>query len=965
MAFNVGKNNKDLFKKLKKLTPRQRLDYVNRQGQQSAVTDLSQLTPEQFSQLFPRYLQGSMVDVSGFRTAISRRSSQKQDDINFGLSQGAKTVEEAERYGQWRRRGGGGKDEGGTTSSGGYTGAGLSGKTVALTVGRKLMKDYGLTDYQAAGILAHLGHESRGFKTSIQEQNPIAGRGGFGLAQWTGPRRVALEQFAAKNGLNINDVNTQYSFMVQEPEFKRYIGAVKNSKSMEEAAQAFAPYESGGDPRWVAAWGSRYNYGRSALTWLSSGSDPQVDMTGVSRYSTKSGGYFGESEQCVALSKHFSNVGAAKDWRVKSGSISAGSVIATMSYNDGSGGKMAKNMPDGRSHYHTGIALNSPNESGDVLILEQFVGQPARVRMINIHNYNGERWGVVEGGDPSASSMKAVELGKSLANPDQLALIDGTGAPGAAPGKQAGVEVKPVQEVPVARPTATSNEQQQQYPAEQQQQQGPANKQTATVEKVDKSKSSVESYKFDPDKYWKEVKTKQPMADSMFAGKEYVMKETYKGFEEAQAAGAIKWDKKTNEIKILDPNHAKVQQIYKDMQDNNIDRNAFLSKTEAGGSGSVKIRHVKRHSAAHKGLSYAPDDYQPDVTTSGLNRDSKLVEYKNSKIAKALGLTDAQYNAHREAVASIESSGGKYNLRGGSSNRFSGAYQIGGAELKEVAKRLGEQAPVMKMKGRRTPVANEQFMKDPYMQERYYDEFNLMLHERLMKNKKYAAMSPEDKLKHVGMAHNAGAGGVNKFLRTGKADPDKFGTKPEKYAHRVGAQLAGLKAANDTAVASAEATKTTPQVAEAPKQEITPPMESSPIITHKETAKAEPSRLERFMERLNPYDIGATAKQSQSYDEADKVNRGLKADPVQRMQPGVPSGSLTTPSNMTPETTTPASDKMSMTQTPVEKPQGQTTIDPGLNRQNREFPSVSLERAIKNTTDPSGAMHFGQPSLSQ
>ena len=82
MAFNVGKNNKDLFKKLKQLNPRQRLDYVNREGQRNAVTELSQLTPEQFAQLFPTYYRKGLPDVAGFREAISRKTSQKQDDIN-------------------------------------------------------------------------------------------------------------------------------------------------------------------------------------------------------------------------------------------------------------------------------------------------------------------------------------------------------------------------------------------------------------------------------------------------------------------------------------------------------------------------------------------------------------------------------------------------------------------------------------------------------------------------------------------------------------------------------------------------------------------------------------------------------------------------------------------------------------------------------------------------------------------
>ena len=218
-------------------------------------------------------------------------------------------------------------------------------------------------------------------------------------------------------------------------------------------------------------------------------------------------------------------------------------------YGNGNGGRHAADMPDKKSHYHTGIALTSPNANGDVLILEQFQGQPARVAMVNINNYrgSGERMAVVAGGEPTASTMRAVEMGRTLANPDQLEWINSTGATELT---TKAPEVKAVQQAPTAaKPAPTTQDQQLQPTVEQK---GPETKQSATVEKIDKAKKTVESYKFDPDKYWTEVKTKQPMADSMFAGKDYVMKETYKGFEEAQAAGAIKWNKKTNEIQILD-----------------------------------------------------------------------------------------------------------------------------------------------------------------------------------------------------------------------------------------------------------------------------------------------------------------------------------------------------------------------------------------------------------------------------
>lgn len=140
------------------------------------------------------------------------------------------------------------------------------------------------------------------------------------------------------------------------------------------------------------------------------------------------GSWLGESKQCVGLSKHFSpGVGPASSWNVQNnpGGIVPGAVIATMSYNDHSGGKMAKDMPDGKSHYHTGIALTAPDAKGNVLILDQHAGRGASITSVNINDYHGERWGPVAGGAPSESSMKAINYAKTLASDEQRAFIEG------------------------------------------------------------------------------------------------------------------------------------------------------------------------------------------------------------------------------------------------------------------------------------------------------------------------------------------------------------------------------------------------------------------------------------------------------------------------------------------------------------------------------------------------------------
>lgn len=925
MAFNVGITSKDAFKQLKKLTPRQRVDYVNKSAQGPA-TILSMLTPAEFAELFPKYYQKGLPDVAGFREAVTRRSTQKQDDINFGLSQGAKTVDQAEQYGQWRRRFNQ-EDPGSVTSTTGSTRARGSLATNQREAYKAAIAE-GLSPSAAKILVANMSGES--LKNPSDHHWDVKHMS-QGIVQWDPARAERIKnQFGAypkdmsvaqQTKAAIWEMKTYYS--------KSYAALTNESLDPQQRLHTVvADYERPADVSGSVSTRMSYLRGMNVDQL-----DPQTSMGDVSRVSTKSGGYYGESEQCVALSKHFSGLGVAKDWKVKSGNISAGSVIATMSYNDGSGGKMAKDMPDGKSHYHTGIALNSPNSNGDVLILEQFAGQPARVRMININNYNGEKWGVVEGGDPNAGTMKAVEMAKGLANPDQLALIDGTG--GAV--STASVDVKPVQQAPTARPTAISTEQQQQYPADQQPQQA-ANKQTATVEKADKTKKTVESYKFDPDKYYNEVNTKHPEAKFFGYDRDTIMKETYQGFEQAQAAGAIKWNKKTNEIQIVDPNHEKVQAIYQDMQKNNIDRNAFLTKSEAGGSGTAKITKSRKR--------ITPDTYSPEVTETGLSRDSRLIDYSGSKAAKAIGISDQQYNAFREAVASIESSGGKYQLRGGSSKRFSGAYQIGGKEIQEVAKRLGETAPTMKVKGRRTPVANEQFLNDPRMQERYFDEYVTMHHERLMKNKKYAAMAPEDRIKIHGMAHNAGAGAASKYIRTGQISRDAAGTHPEKYAHRIGTQLAGLKTASNMAMASAKPAASTP-VATGPQPTTGQNLNASTTQTQAKATVDKP----KFFDPYTPSaaaSIPATPARNTPAATSDITPR-TKADTILTPQPNISTGVISAP-DVTREMMQPVTPDnkniMNMQQVPADKPQKETIIDSSLNRQVREFPTASLERAM-------------------
>lgn len=101
----------------------------------------------------------------------------------------------------------------------------------------------GLPEHVALGIVRNLQDES-GLNPDINEQNPTVpgSRGGYGLAQWTGPRRNALEAFAAARGAPASDPDVQFDFLMTElrgPEVGAYRGLMATS-TPEEAATSFA-----------------------------------------------------------------------------------------------------------------------------------------------------------------------------------------------------------------------------------------------------------------------------------------------------------------------------------------------------------------------------------------------------------------------------------------------------------------------------------------------------------------------------------------------------------------------------------------------------------------------------------------------------------------------------------------------------------------------------------------------------
>ncbi len=81
----------------------------------------------------------------------------------------------------------------------------------------KGLQDRGMPEHIAQAFVMNARDES-GLRTDINEQSPLVpgSRGGFGLMQWTGPRRKQLEAFAAERGAPVSDLDTQLDFLMTE-----------------------------------------------------------------------------------------------------------------------------------------------------------------------------------------------------------------------------------------------------------------------------------------------------------------------------------------------------------------------------------------------------------------------------------------------------------------------------------------------------------------------------------------------------------------------------------------------------------------------------------------------------------------------------------------------------------------------------------------------------------------------------
>jgi hypothetical protein len=152
-----------------------------------------------------------------------------------------------------------------------------------------LMADFGLDVESAAAILGNLGHESGGFKF-LQEKQPLipGSAGGYGWAQWTGPRRRAYEAYCQRNGFDpaSDTANYKYLFVELSGDERAAIPAVKNAVGLEAKVQAFEmAFERAG----IKHYDGRNKWARTALDAYQANPGGTIDVRDAAGAPAKEG----------------------------------------------------------------------------------------------------------------------------------------------------------------------------------------------------------------------------------------------------------------------------------------------------------------------------------------------------------------------------------------------------------------------------------------------------------------------------------------------------------------------------------------------------------------------------------------------------------------------------------------------------------------------------------------------------
>lgn len=132
---------------------------------------------------------------------------------------------------------------------------------------KRLIEDFDFTPEECYAIVGNLGHETGGFRYMQEIKPTVAGsKGGYGWAQWTGPRRRQFEKFCKDAKLSVDSDEGNYQFLrweLQNTE-KAAVVALKNVKDGELLKKVVA-FENAYERAGVKHYDSRMVWAQRAM----------------------------------------------------------------------------------------------------------------------------------------------------------------------------------------------------------------------------------------------------------------------------------------------------------------------------------------------------------------------------------------------------------------------------------------------------------------------------------------------------------------------------------------------------------------------------------------------------------------------------------------------------------------------------------------------------------------------------
>ena len=137
--------------------------------------------------------------------------------------------------------------------------------------------------------------------------------------------------------------------------------------------------------------------------------------------------------------------------------------------------------------------------------------------------------------------------------------------------------------------------------------------------------------------------------------------------------------------------------------------------------------------------------------------------------------SDCTFDTFSETIKRLKSSG-RYDIAGGSSNAYDGAYQMGRMAKIDAGKRLGIEL-------KHDKESREAFRQNPELQDAAFQSY-LVMRNLMRLSGRYRGLSRAKKAEVLAVAHLLGSGGAMEYLK-GTDGQDAFGTSGGKHAQAV------------------------------------------------------------------------------------------------------------------------------------------------------------------------------------